>query len=147
MLQDNGHIVSGTPSQQFTPKNQTLTEATVEHSLIQKLDFYYKNWLKHPTATAHYHLILVCVKKQHPRQCLGPGRVCTKQGLAQHTEKVEASLFGQSMQLMKGKESVEMRTGDTVPLSLGGGTQTLAQRDVDHELHAEYAMSGCSTMG
>lgn len=47
----------------------------------------------------------------------------------------------------EGKENVEMRTGDTVPLSLGGGTQTLAQRDVDHELHAEYAMSGCSTMG
>lgn len=73
MLQGSGHTVSGTLSQQFPKTTQTLTEATVEHSLIQKLEFYYKDWLKHPTATAHYHLTLASVNKQHPRQCLGTG--------------------------------------------------------------------------
>ena len=47
----------------------------------------------------------------------------------------------------EGKESVETRTEDTVPLSFRAGEQALAQRDPGHKLHAGHAVSGCSTTG
>lgn len=142
MLQDNGHIVSGTLRQQFPPKIRT----TMEHYLSQKLDFYYRAGL----AQASY---CNCPLPFNPGWC----QQAASQAMLRHRQSAESRDWsstqysgGLSVWAVntagEGKESVEIRTEDTMPFSFRGGKQAPAQRDLGHKLHAGHAMSGCSTM-